>query len=284
MLDLQNQLVTLLEHRFAVGQASGLDVARERTNRNQISLAVRDAERQGVDARAQLAAAIGIPLKALDGVGLSFDAFEKPKHPTAEIAALRRDALVNRPDVQGLLAEYASAESALQLQIANQYPNITLTAGYIYDAGQNKYQLYPGADLPIFNQNQGPIAEAAARREAVAARFTALQTRIIDAVDRAAANYRAATQALTTADMLMAGETDRERRILRSFRAGEVDRPTLVTAQLERVAAEQSRFDAMVQQRQALGAVEDALQHPFFGRAIPLSPESNPRVSVEPAL
>ncbi len=283
-LELQNQLVTLLEDRFAVGEASALDVARERTSRNQTSLAVRDAERQGVDARAQLATAIGVPLQALEGVNLSFDSFEKPELPDAGIstATLRRDALVNRPDVQSLLAEYASAESALQLQIANQYPNITLTAGYIYDAGHNKYQLYPGADLPIFNQNQGPIAEAAARREAVAARFTALQTQITDTVDGAAANSRAATQAFTTADTLLAGEVDRERRMLRSFQAGEVDRPTLVTARLERVVAEQSRFDAMVQQRQALGAVEDALQHAFFGPALPVTPETNPRIAPEP--
>jgi outer membrane protein, heavy metal efflux system len=283
-LDLQDQLATLLEHRFAVGEASALDVARERTSRNQISLAVRDAERQAIDARAQLAAAIGIPLPALDGVSVSFDAFEKPERPVADIttATMRRDAFVNRPDVQGLLAEYASAESALQLQIANQYPNITLTAGYIYDAGRNKYQLYPGADLPIFNQNQGPIAQAATRREAVAARFTALQTQIIDAVDGAAANYRAATRAFTTADVLLAGEVDREHRMLRSFQAGAVDRPTLVTARLERVIVEQSRFDAMVQQRQTLGAVEDALQHSFFVPAIPVSPEKNPRAPAEP--
>jgi outer membrane protein TolC len=282
-LDLQNQLVTLLEHRFAVGEASALDVARERTSRNQVTLSVRDAERQSVDARAQLATAIGIPLQGLDGINLSFDAFERPEQLGADIvtAALRRDALINRTDVQGLLAEYASAESALQLQIANQYPNITLTAGYIYDAGLNKYQLYPGAELPIFNQNQGPIAEAVARREAVAARFTALQTQITDAVDGAAANYRAVGQAFTTADTLLVGEVDRERRMLRSFQAGEVHRPTLVTAQLERVAAEQSRFDAMVQQRQALGAIEDALQHPFFGSALRASPDINPRAASE---
>jgi hypothetical protein len=34
----------------------------------------------------------------------------------------------------------------------------------------------------------------------------------------------------------------------------------------------------MVQQRRALGAVEDALQHPFYGPAMPASPETNPRV------
>lgn len=283
-LELQDQLAALLEHRLAMGQASALDVARERTVRNQVSLAVRETERQGVDARTEIALAIGIPLSALDGVELSFDAFETPTEPTFATGALRREALVGRSDVQALLAEYAAAESAVALEVANQYPNITLSPGYGYDAGQNAYLLLPAADLPVFNQNQGPIAQARARREIAAARFTALQTRIIDAVDGAAASYRAATQALATAEALSAGEEQRRRRVMRSFTAGEVDRPTLLIAQTEDMAAEQSRFDALVQQRQALGALEDALQHPLYEPSATFSaPQTNPRLPSEPA-
>lgn len=285
-LDLQEQIVRLLDHRLAVGAASALDVARERTNRNQIGLAVRDAERQGVLARTQLAEAIGIPLAALDGIDLSFAAFDQPEQPGADVSTgeLRRTALVNRSDVQALLAQYAAAESALALQIANQYPNITLSPGYGYDQGQHKYILLPAADLPVFNQNQGPIAEALAVRDAAAARFTALQTEVIDTIDGATAEYQAANRALASADALLADEQDRERRTLRWFQAGEADRPTMVTAQLERIAAEQSRFDTVVQQRRALGTVEDALQHPFYGPAMPASPDTNPRVGSAPAV
>ena len=283
-LDLQDQLVSLLEHRFAAGAASALDIARERTTRNQVSLALRDAERQIVLARTHLAEAIGIPLAALDNVKLSFAALDRPEQPAADAGSgeLRRTAVINRSDVQALLAQYAAAESALALQIANQYPNVTLSAGYGYDTGQHKYMLFPAADLPIFNQNQGPIGEAMARRDAVAARFTGLQTQVIDAVDGASAEYQAATRTLASADALLADEQDRERRTSRWFQAGEADRPTLLAAQLERIAAEQSRFDALVQQRQALGAVEDALQHPFYGPAMPASPDTNPRVGSAP--
>jgi cobalt-zinc-cadmium efflux system outer membrane protein len=283
-LDLQEQLVSLLDHRFAVGAASALDVARERTNRNQASLAFRDAERQGVLARTQLAEAIGVPLAALDGIELSMAALDQPEQPGADVSSgeLRRTALVNRSDVQALLAQYAATESALALQIANQYPNITLSAGYGYDQGQHKYILLPAAELPVFNQNQGPIAEALAGRDAAAARFTGLQTQVIDAVDGSVAEYQAATRTLASADVLLADEQDRERRTVRWFQAGEADRPTLLTAQLERIAAEQSRFDALVQQRHALGAVEDALQHPFYGPAMPASPDTNPRVGSAP--
>ena len=101
--------------------------------------------------------------------------------------------------------------------------------------------LLPAVDLPLFNQNQGPIARAWARREQAAARFTALQTRIIDSLDGAAALYRAANQTLATADSLLNGEQDRERQTLRMFEGGEIDRATLLSVQLERIAAEECR-------------------------------------------
>ncbi len=285
-LVLQNELVALLEERFAVGQASALDVARERTARNQIGLAIRAAERQGVDALTRLAAAVGVARQAVKGISPSFRPFERPERLGRHFSAgeLRREALVGRSDVQGLLAEYAAAESALRLQIAKQYPDITLGPGYGYSQGQNMFLLLPAVDLPVFNQNQGPIAEALARRQEAAARFIALQTEIIDAIDGAAASYRAANQALATANRLLAGERDRAHRMQQSFAAGQVDRAALLTARIERITAEQSRFETLVAQRQALGAVEDALQHPFFGPALSAGPETSPRTAPTPGL
>ncbi|WP_298353573.1 TolC family protein [Rhodoblastus sp.] len=278
-LALQNELVGLLEARLAAGQASALDVERERARRNQASLAAQEIDPQEIDARARLAAAIGIAPHALDGVTLSFDALEKPETPLADRSALRREALVGRSDVKSLLADYAAAESALQLQVANQYPNITLSPGYGYDAGSNMYRLLPASGLPIFNQNQGPIAEAEAKRREVAARFVALQEQIIAAADGSAASYRAAGKVLRAADVLAAGEADRARRMEQSFTAGQVDRPALVAAQVGKAVAEESRFDAVVRQRRALGAVEDALQHTFFGPAAPAASDQNPRLA-----
>jgi cobalt-zinc-cadmium efflux system outer membrane protein len=280
-LDAQGQLVILLERGLAAGETSGLELARERAERNRINLAARDAERAAVAARSQLAASIGIPLQALDGARLSFDAFEKPAQPEAAVADsdLRQEALTRRSDVQTLLADYAAAEAALALEVANQYPNLTLSPGYEWDAGRHRYMLLPAVDLPLFNQNQGPIAQARARREQAAARFTALQTQIIDSLDGATALYRATNQTLATADSLLNGEQDRERQTLRMFEAGEIDRPTLLSMQLERIAAEQSQLDVTVQQRQALAAVEDALQHPFFGSPWPADAETNPRTA-----
>jgi outer membrane protein TolC len=271
-----------LENRLAVGEASALDVTRERISRNQISLAIRDAERQGAEARAQLATAIGVPVRALDAVEISFDAFDMPVPLRSDAATgeFRREALLNRTDVQSLLAEYASAQSGLQLQIASRFPNFNLGPGYAYDQGDNTYSLNVSAELPVFNRNQGPIAEAEARRKDVNARFTALQAQIIGAIDQAATGYRSATATLSTADVLIEDQQRRQSQIESSFRAGQTDRPTLVATELELAAVRLSRFEALVLQLQAVGALEDALQQPLFDpRSGPRVPEQNPRLT-----
>jgi outer membrane protein TolC len=138
----------------------------------------------------------------------------------------------------------------------------------------------PAGDLPIFNRNQGAIAQAQARREQAAARFTSLQTQIIGAIDGVTARYAAANRTLFAADALLRDETDREQQTVRFFKQGESERTTVLSVQLERIGAEQSRLDALIQHQEALAALEDALQHPFFGPALPPATEASPRVAV----
>jgi outer membrane protein TolC len=140
--------------------------------------------------------------------------------------------------------------------------------------------------LPIFHQNRGPVAEALASRQQAAASFTALQAQLIGAIDQAAAAYRTATQSVTTGDALLADDERRERQIASQFRAGQVDRVTLVTAELGVAATALSRFDAVAQQRQAIGALEDALQKPLFDPGHwPVVPEQDRDLShSEPSL
>lgn len=279
-LSLQQQLVDLLQRRFSEGQASALDVTRERINLNQNTLAVRDAERLRAEARVQLATAVGVPVSGLNGVAFAFGVFTNPPPLNLGAGELRRQALVYRSDVRGLLAGYEATQSVLQLEIVRQFPNLNLGPGYTYDQGANKYSLDLAADLPIFNQNQGPIAEADARRSGAAARFSALQAQIIGAIDAAIASYRSSVQAVATADALAAGGQQRQQEILRSFKAGEIDRTSLVTTELEVAAIELSRFDAIVQRLQSLGALEDALQQPILASDATLFMfETNPRMS-----
>jgi outer membrane protein TolC len=266
-LALEGQLVELLEHRQAAGEASALDVARERIGRAKATLALHDLELAAAEARVQLATAIGVPGHALDGVRLDTDDFDHPptlKHH-ADPGHWRREALTRRADIQAGLAVYAASEAALKLAIAGQYPDLTLGPGYSYEYGINQYQLDLTTTLPVFNQNQGAIAEALARRREAAARFIALQAQVIGEIDRASVAYRKSTEALASAEALQADENRRAQAIEKSFAAGQADRPTLVATQVEAAVTALSGFDALLRQRQALGALEDALERPLYG-------------------
>jgi len=266
LLNLQEQLVQLLEHRRAEGAASAPDVAQARIDQAQINLALSALNRQAAEARVKLATAIGIPVRGLDGIELDLGGFDNPSpvEMKAATGAWRHEALTGRSDIQASLAAYEAAQAALRLAIADQFPNVTLSPGYNYDLGVNRYVLNVGGTLPVFHQNQGPIAEALAKRQEAADAFTALQARIIGAIDEAAAVYAKAAQGLVAADAVLADQRRRAQLVESAFRVGQSDRPTLLAAQVELAAAQLSHFDAVVEQRRALGALEDALHRPLY--------------------
>lgn len=272
-LALQNQLVELLEHRQAAGEVSSLDVSRERVNRAQIILAQHDLDLAVAEARVRLAIAIGVPDHTLDGIGLVTRVFDDPPElgGRADSGLWRREALTRRTDIQAGLAAYEASEATLKLAVAGQYPDLSLSPGYSYEYGINQYQLNVLSTLPIFNQNQGAIAEAAAKRQEAAARFIALQAQVIGEIDQATVAYRKSTQTLASANALQADERHRAEAMEKSFAAGEADRPTLVSTQMEAAVTALSNFDALLQQREALGSLEDALERPLYGPEILLT-------------
>lgn len=274
----QEEFVGVLERRFTVGEATALDVSRERINLNQFRLMAAEASRQAAEARAKLASAIGIPVSALAGIEPSLSAFDRPVTQalidSASRPELRRAALTTRSDVLGLLSEYNAAQAALRLEIAKQYPNLTLGPGYTYDQGENKYSFDLSGELPLLNQNSGPIAEMTAKRREAAARFLSLQAEIIGGIDAALANYRASVDMFDMAQDQFNRQSDRRKQLQRGLQLGELDRSVVMTADVELGAAALAKYDAYSQQRQALEGLEDALQHPLFGENsfISLSP------------
>jgi outer membrane protein TolC len=178
------------------------------------------------------------------------------------------------------LAEYAASESALQLEIAKQYPDVHIQPGYQYDQGDNKWSLGIVVELPILNQNQGPIAEAKARRQELAARFNALQAKVLAEIELAVTQLEITQKNASTFRDLAAEQARRRDSVNAQFQAGAVDRLELLNAQLESATAELVQLDGQTRLQQALGALEDAVQRPLFGSSAttpsPDSPFMNP--------
>lgn len=257
----QNQMVDLLEARWKAGESSFTDVQFVRVAAAQTALDLDEAKKQTAQARIRLADALGVSDAAIANTAWSFSDLDWLP-PVNEAGAARREALLNRPDVLGALADYDASQSALQLEIAKQYPDVHLGPGYAWDQGENKFTLGVSLTLPVFDRNRGPIAEAEAHRREAAAAFNALQAHAIGEVELAFAGYRDALRKLSTADGLLSRQRERLKSMQESLAAGATDRLELLQAQAELGLGERVRAGAFSEAQLALGVLEDAMQRP----------------------
>ncbi len=257
----QVEAVGLLEARARDGAATPQEIALARIPLNQTRLSMHDTVMQAAKARGQLAAATGVPAAAL--AGLEFDFREITRLPAAPPGPeARRRALTRRPDILAALADYAASEARLQLEVRKQYPDIKLGPGYKLDQGPNKWSLGLGFELPVFNQHQGAIAEAEAKRGESAARFLALQARVLAEIDIALDVYRSARAKAEAAGSL-ADDVRAQTKTAESMKtAGEISLVEVSLRRVEQGAADLARQQAQVQALEAAGALEDALQTP----------------------
>lgn len=260
----QTEIVRLLRQRFDAGEISRpeLTVAQIALHKTQQDLS--DAQSAKGNAGSRLAEALGVTAAALDGVNFEVGP------PVIDAARLtsseaRSVALRSRADILASLASYAAAEAELRLQVAKQYPDLHLGPGYAWNsgnAGDNEWSLGLTLELPILDQNQGPIAEAEAQRKLAAAKFVELQAQVIGEIDRAVAGFHLAQAQLQTSEKLVAAEMQQQKSAEAQVKAGVGDQLDLLNAHLEAAAVALAQLDSEAKLQASLGALEDALQCP----------------------
>jgi cobalt-zinc-cadmium efflux system outer membrane protein len=276
--------VIILEQRFSVGEIPRPEVDLGRIELSKTHLAISTVEGQFAEAKAALAASIGIPVAGLEGEFFWADLDSPPSAESLLPRQIQRDAVLNRLDVRRSLAQYAAAEADLQLEISKQYPDVQIGPGYTYEEKNNFFTLGLSTTLPVFNRNQGPIAEAEARRREAAAAFLEKQAQIIAGSERALALYIAALKELAEADQSLRKLQDDHLQTMRqAFRLGEEDRLDLNGVQIESSVVARARLDAIARAQSALGELEDAVQRPLDpGGMFSIDPES-PALNKPPA-
>lgn len=262
---IRSEIVQMLQKRLDVGMVSDIDLSQTRLLQQKAQQTLQTEAGRTPELRAAIAAAAGLPAQALDKAQLAsspIDAVPSASLPGEEI---QRAALLNRLDIRSALSRYTFTEARLQLEIAKQYPDITLGPGYSFDQGDNRWSLGLSLILALLNKNEGPIAEARAQREAEASQFYALQTRVIGQQEQALARYRAALEEAAKAKQLVAAQQQRIAQTERQFEAGYTDRLELTTTRLELLSAQQGVLAASIKVQRAKAALEDAMQRPLDG-------------------
>jgi outer membrane protein, heavy metal efflux system len=281
---------TLLES--LVGQRQGLlDIDRDRVQLGEIARTqlladqaeLAHAERRRAqsqaklaDALARLAAAVGVPASALDAVPVRW-------HDWAAIDALsssvpgqwRAEALIGRPQIVRALREYDLAELALESEVAKRWPQLHVTPAYAWGGNgvregalediARESAVGVSLELPLFNQHQGAIGEAIARRTAAGKRLIAVQAQIYEQIDRAERAWPAACAAWEESEKLAAIASRQRADEQRALEEGAGDRAGLVSAGIAATEAQLAVLEAAYAAEMVFGALEDAYRRPLEG-------------------
>ncbi len=257
----QRDIVRFLQGGLDAGEVSRPELVAAQLALDKAQLESAAAATKFSEAVSRLAEALGVPQTALADMNLNQGVLTIPPH-ALQAAAARRAALIGRADIRAALADYAASEENLRLEIAKQYPDVHFNPGYQYDQGNNKWTLGLALELPVLNQNQGPIAEAEANRKLAAARFLQLQSRVAAQVDRAVAGWRDAQAQLKTSQDIVAAAEKQVQSVTAQMQAGAASRADLALTRIELVTAQLAQLDNQAATQVALAALEDALQQP----------------------
>jgi outer membrane protein, heavy metal efflux system len=249
--------------------ADELELARARQRQQQ-------SQARAVDGVVRLAAAVGVPSTALAAGSVRWDDW-------AAIGALqsaaserwRTEALIARPQITHALREYDLSQIGLQREVARRWPQLRLTPAYAW-GGDGVREEARGAintesavgvsfELPLFNQHQGPIAEAAARRAAAGEHLKAVQAQIFEQIDRAERAWPPVRQAWQETQQLATLAERQSQAEERALRAGASDRASVLASQIAATETRLSLLAAAYTAEVAYGALEDAYHRPLQG-------------------
>ncbi len=258
----------LAETRLAhgAGDATARDAARQRAGQAAMDQAA--AQAGAAQARQLLARAVALPPTQLDTLALAGPADDDaaPSTPDDD-AELQRRLLLDRLELRAQLARYAAADAALRLEVARQWPELSLKPGLMWDQGDLRWSLGLGLVLPLVERNRGAIAQANARRETEAARFTALQADALAELDAARLAARSAARQLALANEQVHTQAAVQSRVARQLQAGSADRADWLAAREQLLQRQRTAADARGEWATAQARLEDVVQRPLDGPA-----------------
>lgn len=252
----------MLEKRKQHGLASSLELSHAKLQLQASQMVLENLKTQKVTLQSQLAEHLGLPLEAVKSLQLNINTAEK--EAAIDAKNIQKTALLNRLDARIALEQYQVAENKLKLEIAKQYPDITISPGLAYEFGDTVWSLGFSGLMNLLKRNKVSIAEAEQVREVEVAKFEALQANIIgeaNLVNAQLAEMQQLHQQKTQQHTFLIQNFSKTKA---KFDVGEVDRLALTYAKLTLTSSEKDIAQTQYQLEKAKIQLENTLQTPLY--------------------
>lgn len=260
-------IVAIHQKRISLGESSNIELSKAKLQLQATTAELESAQRNHLTLLSTLANNLGLSLAEVERMKLA-EPVKADTLITDVPADMQSVALLNRLDIRLALERYAVAEAKLKLEIAKQYPDLTISPGYTYEFGNKIWSLGLSSLMTILTKNKLAIAEATQLRETEAAQFESLQTNVIAEVNIAKAKLAQARQLLENQKNLLQQQQASTQRMDRRLRSGEIDRLEMTYAKLEEVSAEKYFTLANFQLATTVNDLENVLQAPISDTSI----------------
>lgn len=262
--DLLKQNLALLERRQELGQVSQFEVSSVRLELQHIQLRIADQDYAINDAYHKLIAITGLQSNKFKKDDIVFTDLDEHLAATiTDASEVRAITLNKRFDIRIKLQEYDALEAALKLEIEKQYPDLNLSPGFIFDQGDRIWALGANWVLPLFHNNEGQIQEALARRSHLQAEFIAMQTDLVNRLDRVVQNLQDKQASYKKTLELVEELKVRAGQIKKQFDLGYSDSLSVVRSKLEIEKANQALFAIKVGVLRVFVKLEQIMQQPY---------------------
>jgi outer membrane protein TolC len=252
--------------RYAEAALGASELARTAAEIQAARLSLAEAEHGVLLARASLAAAIALPVRAVEALQPAIRLRAGCRSlDSLGVEAFVTRAIARRPEVSLALGEYALAESRLRLQVARQYPDLELGPGFIWDQGVNRWTLALALPGLLAGRNRGAIGEAEAAREVAGLEVAEVQDAVLADAQSAVQDCQGSDLELAAADSVVAAAEQLAGRERAAYQRGETSRLEPARAELQLLRARQARRRAERRLELASLGLERAAGAPMSG-------------------
>ena len=259
-LDILGQIISVLEKRTEAGEASEFEVSLNRLDYQKILLEITRQQTQVTENFYRLTGLIGINSQNFDEENIHFnEEYFDPGMIDISRPDLNRIALQGRFDIRKALMEYNLYESELRLQIEEQYPDITLSPGFVFDQDDKIWALGTAWMLPVFHNNDGRIEKALAQRKLMQGKFRQLQAGIINRINTGWANYLASVDAYRQSLALLDDSGKNLENIRKQHELGYADLLRVLRNELESKRLERAVFELKMKVIDAFSGLQNQL-------------------------
>lgn len=182
----------------------------------------------------------------------------------SEFSGLQKQLLDTHFDMAVALNNYALSEADLRLEIENQYPDIVLSPGFIFDQSDNIWTMGASWILPLFeNTKQNvTILTSMEERKIKQREVVALQKELLSLLYRSYQSVVRHKESIKVSDAIIESIEEQSNMILNQIEIGGIDNIALLRNRIELFKAKQAQADIYKDAINAMVLIETLIASP----------------------